>query len=144
MDAEERMKRERREEELVSVEGRKRWVSASVSDVQGVSDEPHVFEGDVLSSPSEINICASRKNSLSEWRLMYDASFVISIPSSKHSIPPSPPNVSAMIESGRESDCIVDTSPHMMNTSGAFQAAFDENVSEWKESVSVLREEEGI
>ena len=32
--------------EGVSAEGRKRWVTAPVSDAQGVSDEPHVFESE--------------------------------------------------------------------------------------------------
>ena len=52
MDEEERMKRERRVEG-VSEGGRKRWVTAAVSDAHGVSDEPHVFESDA-SSPSDI------------------------------------------------------------------------------------------
>ena len=115
-----------------------------MSDVHGRSDDPQFFECDV-SSPSEMYICASRKNSLRERRLMYDASFVISIPYSRHTIPPSPPSsVLVTIESARESVCTVDTSLHTMKISGAFHAAFDANVSDSKERVSVVREDDGI
>ena len=119
-------------------------MSASVSDAQGVADEPQVLESDA-SSPSEMYICASTKNSLRERRVMYDASFVISIPYSRHTIPPSPPSsVLVTIESARESDCSVDTSLHTMKISGAFQAAFDANVSDVNERVSVFKEDDGI
>ena len=75
---------------------------------------------------------------------MYDASFVISIPSSTHTIPPSSPTVPVTIESGRHSDCILDTSLHKMKMSGAFHAALDVNESDANESVSVVREDGGI
>ena len=115
-----------------------------MSDAQGVADEPQVLEYDA-SSPSEMYICPSRKNSLRERRLMYDASFLISIPSSTHTIPPSPASsVLVSIESARESDCMVDTSLHKMKISGAFHAAFEANVSDVNERVSVFREDDGI
>ena len=87
----------------------------------------------------------SRKNSLRERRVMYDASSVISIPSSTHTIPPSPPSsVPLTIESARDSVCTLDTSLHKINTSGAFQAVFEANVSDVNERVSLFREDDGI
>ena len=78
MSAEERMKRELRVVEA-SVEGYVRCVTAAVSDTHGVVAEPQLLES-VASSPSEMYICVSRKNSLRARRCMYEASLLISIP----------------------------------------------------------------